>query len=196
MSIHKQGGKPLLKIPGSSFCPPSLLAWPIKALTQFALSFLWPSSSASVLALSSLSLSNSSSFIETNRLEATPGRGDDDSWLLTSTQSEEFSFTFQTSWYSIGCNRTQFPPGLEHKSPLKSLRGLLNWDVQIQFDFGSVAMKMFPLWLTCSACRSGFKLKGIQIEQIWLLTISGGPGMDQPDQTTTDTEQEEEGAML
>lgn len=40
-------------------------------------------------------------------------------------------------------------------------------------------MKMFPLWLTCSACSTCFILKGVQIEQIRLLTISGGPGMDQ-----------------
>lgn len=139
--------------------------------------------------LSSPSFSNSSSFIETNRLKVTPGRGDDDSWLLRSTQSEEFSFTFKTPWCSIGCNRTQFPHGLGHKSPLKALRGLLNWDVQIQFDFGSVAMKMFPLGLTFSAYCACFILKGIQIEQIKLVTIPGGPGMDQTDWTKTDTQQ-------
>lgn len=139
--------------------------------------------------LSSASLSNSSSFIETNRLEVTPGRGDDDSWLLRSTQSEEFSFTFKTLWYSIGCNRTQFPPGLEHRSPLESLRGLLNSDVQIQFDFGSVAMTTFRLWLTFSGCSTWFILKGIQIAKMRPLTISGRPCMDQTDQTKTDTRQ-------
>lgn len=40
-------------------------------------------------------------------------------------------------------------------------------------------MKMFPLWLTFSACRARFGLKGIQIEQLRLLPISGGPGVDQ-----------------
>lgn len=135
------------------------------------------------------SLPNSSSFRETNRLEVTPGTGDDDSWLRRSTQSEEFSFTFKTPWCSIGCNRTQFPPGLGHKSPLKALRGLLNWNVQIKFGFGSVAMKMFPLGLTFSTCRNCFILKGIQIEQIRLLTIPSGPVMDQTDWTKTDNQQ-------
>ncbi len=96
-----QHGNPLFKISCSSFFPPSLLASPIKALMLFTLSFLWPPSSASVLRLSSPSVSNSSSFIETNRLEVTPGRADDDSWLLRSTQSEGFSFASKTWWYSF-----------------------------------------------------------------------------------------------
>lgn len=98
---REQHGNPLFKISCSSFCPPSLLASPIKALMLFTLSFLWPPSSASALRLSSPSVSNSSSFIETNRLEVTPGRADDDSWLLRSTQSEGFSFASKTRWYSF-----------------------------------------------------------------------------------------------
>lgn len=94
-------GNSLFNISCSSFCPPSLLALPIKVLMLFTLSFLWPPSSASALRLSSPSASNSSSFIETNRLEVTPGRADDDSWLLRSTQSEGFSLASKTRWYSF-----------------------------------------------------------------------------------------------
>lgn len=114
--------------------------------------------------LSSPSFSNSSSFIETNRLEVAPGRGDHCCWMLRSTQSEEFSFVFKTPCYSIGGNRTQFPPGWEHESPLGPSGGLLNPDVQTQCDAGSVAMKMFPLWLTFSACSTCFILKGVQAD--------------------------------
>lgn len=99
--LREQHGNSLFKISCSSFFPPSLLASPIKVLMLFTLSFLWPPSSALVLRLSSPSVSNSSSFIETNRLEVTPGRADDDSWLLRSTQSEGFSFASKTWWYSF-----------------------------------------------------------------------------------------------
>lgn len=130
--LREQHGNPLFKISCFSFFPPSPLASPIKALMLFALSFLWPPSSTSVLRLSSPSVSNSSSFIETNRLEVTPGRAADDSWLLRSTQSEGFSFASKTRWYSFVAMAPNFLLAWSTKLG-KSLQGLLNGDVQLEF---------------------------------------------------------------
>lgn len=129
---REQHGNPRFKISCSSFFPPSLLASPIKALMLFTLSILWPPFSASVLRLSSPSVSNSSFFIETNRLEVTPGRAADESWLLRSTQSDGFSFASKTRWYSFVAMAPNFLLAWSAKL-CESLRGLLNGDVQPEF---------------------------------------------------------------
>lgn len=88
------------------------------------------------------SVSNSSSFIETNRLEVTPGRAGDDSWLLRSTQSEGFSFASKTWWYSFVAMAPNFL--LAYSAKLEeSLPGLLNGDVQ-------------PSFMTAVWCRSSW----------------------------------------
>lgn len=100
--------------------PPSLLASAIKALTLLTSSFLWPPSS--VARLRSPSASNSSSFIETNRLEVTPGRARRWLGVLASAQSEGFSFAWETRRVFIYCNGTQFSGWLGALAPAESLR--------------------------------------------------------------------------
>lgn len=118
MSIHQQHGK----IPGSS----CLLAWPIKALTLFASSFLWPSSSPSVLAFPPpLSLIHHPLWRligwrwHQGEVTMTPGCSQ---WRVFIYLQD----TVRIPWYSNGCDRTQFYSGWEPKSPLKSLGRLLN----------------------------------------------------------------------
>lgn len=114
------------------------------------------------LRLSSPSVSNSSSFIETNRLEVTPGRAHDDSGLLRPAQTEGFSFASKTLWYSFVAVAPNF---LLASSTIhcESLRGLLNRDIQPQPGLRSAEWCCFPLWLPLTANITCFILKGIYV---------------------------------